>query len=57
MERTKEKMENLNQVGEEQTTYAGFMQKSEDEKLREDVLRPPLENFIYLHKCFVGKQF
>jgi hypothetical protein len=35
--------DNLNQLNEDQTEYADFVHKSEDEKLREDVLRSPLE--------------
>jgi hypothetical protein len=43
MERTKEQMEGLNQLGEEQAPYVGFIHKSEDEKLKEDVFRSAME--------------
>ena len=36
-------IENLNQLGEEYVEYIGFVHKSEDERLREDVLRSPIE--------------
>jgi len=35
--------ENLNQVNEEQPAYVGFVHKSEDERLKEDMMRSPIE--------------
>jgi hypothetical protein len=43
MERTKGQIEGLNQSGEKQAAYVGFVHKSEDEKLREDVFRSAME--------------
>jgi hypothetical protein len=41
----KEKLnvENINLVNKEQPEYIGFIQKSEDEKLRDDVFRSPID--------------
>ena len=35
--------ENINQVKEEQPVYAGFVHKSEEDKLRENIERSPIE--------------
>ena len=43
MEETKLQKDILNQVNEDQPEYIGFAHKSEDEKLRENIYRPPLE--------------
>ena len=43
MEELKLHKENLNQLHEDQTAYAGFIYKSEDGKLRDKVLRSPME--------------
>jgi hypothetical protein len=37
------KTENLNHVHEEQHAYTGFVHKSEDDKLRENIMRPSIE--------------
>lgn len=41
----KEKLnaENINLVNKEQPVYIGFIQKTEDEKLRDDVFRSPID--------------
>ncbi len=43
MKETKNNIEKLNQVNEEQTPYTGFVHKSEDERLRENIFRQPIE--------------
>jgi hypothetical protein len=35
--------ENLSQVNETQPAYIGFVYKSEDDKLKEDMMRSPIE--------------
>jgi len=35
--------QNLSQVNEDQSEYIGFINKSEDEKLKDDVSRSPVE--------------
>ena len=36
-------IESLNQANEDQAGYAGFFNKSEDEKLKENIFRSPIE--------------
>ena len=35
--------EKLSQVNEDQSAYVGFVYKSEDDKLKEDIMRSPIE--------------
>jgi hypothetical protein len=35
--------ENLSQVNENQSEYSGFINKSEDEKLKQNVMRSPIK--------------
>ena len=35
--------ENLSQLNENQSQYTGFINKSEDEKLKQNVMRSPIE--------------
>ena len=35
--------QDLNQLNEQQPAYAGFVYQSEDDKLKEDVMRSPIE--------------
>jgi len=35
--------ENFNEVNEDASKYIGFVHKSEEERLRENILRPPIE--------------
>jgi hypothetical protein len=43
LKEAKNDIDNLNQVNEEQASYTGFIHKSEDERLRENIFRPPIE--------------
>ena len=43
MKNTGSGKQNLTQVSEDQSQYVGFVHKSADEKLREDIMRSPIE--------------
>jgi hypothetical protein len=43
MKNTGSRKQNLTLVSEDQSEYVGFVHKSEDEKLREDIMRSPIE--------------
>ena len=43
MKNTGSGKQNLTQVSEDRSEYVGFVHKSEDEKLREDIMRSPIE--------------
>ena len=47
--------DNFNEVNEGTSKYIGFVHKSEDERLRENIFRRPLKNYNYLHRCCVVK--